>query len=79
MEKDKQQHLLVSGAISGVTYKVMRSNGNSKAKSILYGMALANFVGLMKEYSDPKIDPQDIYVNVVGSILGPSVFIVMEF
>ena len=78
-EPDKQKHLMATSTISGAMYQIMRSNGNSKAKSFLYGLTLSNFVGLMKEYSDPKIDVEDIGANILGSIIGPSIFIIMEF
>jgi len=78
-EPDKQKHLMATSTISGAMYQVMRSNGNSKTKSFLYGLVLSNFVGLMKEYSDPKVDIEDIGANVLGSIIGPSLFIMWEF
>ena len=79
LEDDKKKHIQATSLISGLTYKVMRSNHNSFLKSSLYGIFTANFIGLMKEYSDHKIDNNDLSANALGSVLGIGLFYVWEF
>jgi len=70
IEADKKLHLVSTIFISAATTSYFKAKGDSNFKAAKKGIYIANFVGLIKEVSDPFIDPEDLKYNLVGSIIG---------
>lgn len=70
-ERDKQLHTAVCFTISTVTYVSLRSNGATKTEAAIGAVVGAMFVGLVKEATDERVDPQDLQADFVGALAAP--------
>lgn len=72
--EDKQQHFVVGGIVSGVTYSVVKHKTNNKNKAFMYGVGASFVVGLGKEVIDQKqpdnrFDSIDLGATVFGGFV----------
>jgi len=77
-QRDKQKHILGSGAIGVAIAGVARSNGLTKIESFFLGVGTAIGIGLIKEGIDGynvngTRDWDDVKADAIGGIIGAGI------
>ena len=70
--------LLIGGLVS---YLIFKKTGN-KIKSLVFGILIATFVGIVKEVIDPyvgrSLDKNDLIYTVLGGVVGSLIFLAIK-
>ena len=68
--------LLIGGLIS---YLIFKKTGN-KIRSLVFGILIASFVGIVKEVIDPyvgrSLDKNDLIYTVLGGVVGSLIILI---
>ncbi len=80
-QKDKQQHIAVTAAVSATTSLIVYEKYDfTKYEAMFIGFVAGMVVGVGKEISDDNFDNQDIKADIIGSAIGTApVFIIYEW
>jgi len=69
---DINKHIQATTVISIAVYAQQRGHNVPKLRAMGTSLVVTNLVGLMKEWSDTRIDRKDLEANMIGSMLGIS-------
>lgn len=78
IEEDKFKHLVNSATVSSLAYMYVRSDWESQEMSWVKAFLFTSTLSVLKEMSDDNFDANDVYYDVFGAAIAPTMFISLK-